>query len=64
MREYRIKFEKLTNHTEGFFDAFYKSCFISGLKDAIRSEVKMFYPNTMMESLGLDKLVEDKIMAQ
>ena len=44
VREYQTKFEKLANHTEGFPDAFYLSCFISGLKDAIRSEVKMFFP--------------------
>ena len=64
MREYRIKFEKLTNHTEGFFDAFYKSCFISGLKDAIRSEFKLLFPSTMMESLGLTKLEKENIIAQ
>ena len=38
--------------------------FISGLKDAIQYEVKMFYPNTMMESLGLAKLAEDNTRAQ
>ena len=34
------------------------------MKDAIRSEVKMFYPNKMMEALRLAKLAEDKIRAQ
>ena len=38
--------------------------FISGLKDAIHSEVKMFSPNTMMEDLGLAKLAEDKMASQ
>ena len=38
--------------------------FISGLKDGIRSEVKMLCPNTMMEALGLVKLAKDKIMTQ
>ena len=63
MREYQTKskFEKLANHTKGFYDAFYRSCFISGLKDTIQSKVNMFCPNTMMEILGLAKLVEDKI---
>ena len=64
MKEYQTKFEKLSNHTEGLPDDFYWSCFISGLKDVIRSEVKMFSPNTMMEALGLAKLVEDKMAAQ
>ena len=35
VREYQTKFDKLVNHKEGLFDAFYRSCFISGLKDAI-----------------------------
>ena len=37
---------------------------MTSLKDAIRSEVKMFFPNTMMEALGLAKLAKDKIRAQ
>ena len=64
MREYQTKFEKLTNHTEGLPDAFYLSCFISGLKDAIRFEVKMFFPNIMMKYLELAKLSKDNIRAQ
>ena len=64
VREYQTEFEKLVKHTEGFPDAFYMSCFISGLKDTIRSEVNMFYPNIMMEILGLAKLIEDKIRDQ
>ena len=35
VREYQTEFEKLVKHTEGFSDAFYRSCFISGLKDTI-----------------------------
>ena len=64
VREYQTKFEKITNHTKGLPNAFYLSCFISGLKDAICSEVKMFFPNTTMEALWLAKLAEDKIWAQ
>ena len=64
VREYQTKFEKLANHTEGLYDAFYMSCFISGLKDVVRSEVKMLCPNTMTKAIGLDKLEEGKIIAQ
>ena len=53
----------MANHTEGLPVAFYMSCFISGMKDAIQSEVKMFFPNTMIESLVLDNFTEDRIMA-
>ena len=55
---------KLANHTEGFPYAFYMNGFISALKYAIQYEVKMFCPNTIMESLGLDKFTEDKTIAQ
>ena len=64
MREYQTEFENLVKHTEGFFDAFYESCFISGLKDTIQSDITIFCPNIMMEILGLDKLEEDNIRAQ
>ena len=64
VKEYQTEFEKLANHTAGLPDDFYRSCFISGLKDAFRSEVKIFSPNIMMEALGLAKLAEDKMAAQ
>ena len=64
MREYQTQFEKLAKHREGLFDAFYRSCFLCGMKDAIQYEVEMFYPSTMMEARGLDKLAGDKIIAQ
>ena len=35
MREYQTEFENLVKHIEGFSDAFYMGCFISGLKDTI-----------------------------
>ena len=63
VREYQTKFENLVKHTKGFSNAFYRSCFISGLKDTTRSKVNMFCPNTMMEILGLAKLTKDKIGA-
>ena len=64
VKEYQIEFENLVKHIEGFFDAFYRSCFIIGLKDIIQFDVTMFCPNIMMEILGLPKLAKDKIRAQ
>ena len=60
VREDQTEFEKLVNHTKGLSDAFYRSCFISGIKDIVRSDITMFCPNTMMEILGWAKLAEDK----
>ncbi|KAH9292049.1 hypothetical protein KI387_042764, partial [Taxus chinensis] len=62
--DYQIEFEKLANHTEGLSDDFFKSCFVSGLKEPIRSKVKMFQPQNMMDALGLAKLAEDKLSSQ
>ena len=61
VREYQTEIQKLVKHAEAFSDAFYRSCFISGLKATIHFDVKMFCPNTMMEILGLAKLAADKI---
>ena len=63
IKEYHNKFEKLANHNEGLDDAFFTSCFISGLKEEIRLEVKMFNPKTMMDAIALAKLTEDKANA-
>jgi len=54
----------LANHIEGLDDAFYQSCFISGLKEEVQVEVKMLYPNNMIAKIGLSKLVEDRFNAQ
>jgi len=60
VREYQKKFEKLANHIEELDDSFYRSYFISGLKEEIQVEVKMFNSNNMIAKIGLAKLVEDK----
>jgi len=44
-------------------DAFFTSCFISGLKEEIKPEVKMFNPKIMMDAIALAKLAEDKASA-
>ena len=63
VKEYQNQFEKLANHIEGLDDAFFTSCFISGLKEEIRLEVKMFNPKTMMDAIALAKLAKDKANA-
>lgn len=41
-------------------DAFYRSYFISELKVEIQAKVKIFKLDTMMATIGLPKLEEDK----
>ena len=62
-KEYQNQFEKLANHIEGLDDTFFKSCFINGLKEEHKLEVKMFNPKTMMDAIALAKLAEDKASA-
>jgi len=64
MKEYQTQLEKLVNITKGLDDSFFKSCFISNLKDDIQVEVKMFNPKEMIDVIALDNLVEDKFNAQ
>lgn len=63
IKEYQNQFKKLANHIEGLDNAFFTSCFINGLKEEIKLEVKMFNPKTMMDAIALAKLIEDKANA-
>ena len=63
VKEYQNQFEKLANHIEGLDDTFFTSYFISGLKEELKPEFKMFNPKTMMDVIALAKLAEDKAIA-
>jgi hypothetical protein len=41
MEDFIASFERLSFRTEGMSDAFFRECFISGLKDEIRAHVVM-----------------------
>jgi hypothetical protein len=45
-----VAFEKLTIHTKNLTFSFYKECFISGLKEEIREQVRMYHPTTWLEA--------------
>ncbi|MCH81628.1 hypothetical protein A2U01_0002419, partial [Trifolium medium] len=60
VREYQTQFETLANRITGLPPQFYLSCFISGLKPAIRREVQAFQPLTLNQAISLAKLQEDK----
>lgn len=64
IREYQPKFEELVNCMEGLVEAFFKICFIIGLKEEIFVEVKIFNPDKMMATIGLVKLAKDKFIAK
>ncbi|PNY17392.1 Ty3/gypsy retrotransposon protein [Trifolium pratense] len=60
VKEYQAQFESLANRITGLPPACYLSCFISGLKPAIRREVLAFQPVTLIQAISLAKLQEEK----
>lgn len=63
VREYQNEFEKLSNCIGGLDEAFFCIYFISGLKEEIQIEFKIFNPRNIIVVIGLTKLVEDKFNA-
>jgi hypothetical protein len=50
VEDFIAAFEQLAFHTKGMFDAFFRECFISGLKDEIRAHVLMARPQSWVEA--------------
>jgi hypothetical protein len=62
VKDYQTQFESLANRIVGLPPSCYLSCFISGLKPAIRREVLAFQPVTLTQAISLAKLQEEKIL--
>jgi len=60
VKEYQTEFETLANRIIGLPAQFYLSCFVSGLKPAIRREVQVFQLMSLSHAISLAKLQEDK----
>jgi hypothetical protein len=50
MEDFIVSFERLSFRTEGMYDAFFRECFISSLKDKIRAHVLMAQPGSWVEA--------------
>ena len=50
MEDFITTFERLDFCTEGLSDAFFRECFISGLKDEICAHVLMAWPQSWVEA--------------
>lgn len=59
LREYQKEFERLANQVPRLGESFLISCFIGGLKEEIRLNVKMFRPTTLTSAIGLARLQEE-----
>lgn len=62
--EYITAFEALAFRTWGLSDVFYTECFISGLKEAIKSKVLLHHPPTWTEACKVARDVERALAAQ
>jgi hypothetical protein len=64
MEDFIASFEHLDFRIEGMFDAFFRECFISGLKDEIRAHVLMARPQSWVEDTKRDKEEKHVVSSQ
>jgi hypothetical protein len=64
MEDFIIAFEHLHFRTEGMTDAFFRECFISGLKDEIHARVCMDHPQTWLEATKCAKEAQHVVLSQ
>nr|GEX02761.1 transposon Ty3-G Gag-Pol polyprotein [Tanacetum cinerariifolium] len=57
-------FERLSHRVDGLPEVFLLGCFIGGLKDEIRLEVKIKKPRNLSDAIGIARLVENKLTLQ
>ncbi|KAL5718323.1 hypothetical protein ACHQM5_011236 [Ranunculus cassubicifolius] len=61
---YQEAFEKLSNQVDGLPESFLVGCFIAGLRDDIRLDVKIKQPKTLADTIGIARLVEERNQLQ
>jgi hypothetical protein len=64
VEDFIATFECLDFRTEGMSDAFFRECFISGLKDEIRAHVLMARPESWVEATKRDKEAQQVVSSQ
>ncbi|ESR55507.1 hypothetical protein CICLE_v10023331mg, partial [Citrus x clementina] len=62
-RLYQEQVEALVARTRGLSEDFFVQCFVSGLRDAIKNQVAMFQPKTLIQVVGLALLQESTLEA-
>jgi hypothetical protein len=55
VEDFIASFEFMAFRTEGMTNAFFRECFISGLKEEIQAHVLMARPSTWVEATKRDK---------
>jgi hypothetical protein len=64
VEDFIASFEHLAFQTEGMSDAFFRECFISGLKEEIRAHVLMARPSSWVEATKRDKEAQQVVSSQ
>ncbi|KAL5816801.1 hypothetical protein ACOSQ3_025179 [Xanthoceras sorbifolium] len=57
---YQEEFEKLFHRVDELPEKFLIGCFIAGLKDEVRLDVKIKQPRSLTDAIGVARLVEEK----
>jgi hypothetical protein len=64
VEDFIAAFERLAFRTEGMTDAFFRECFISGLKEEVRAHVLMDRPTTWVEATKKSKEAQQIVSSQ
>lgn len=59
--EYYMEFTSLANRSEGLTNEALIDCFVSGLHEDIKRDVKAMTPHTILRAVSLAKLFEEKV---
>lgn len=57
---YQEEFEKLSHCVEDLSEKFLIGCFVTGLKDDIKLNVKIKQPRSLADAIGVARLVEER----
>ena len=57
---YQEGFEKLSHRVNGLHETFLIGCFIVGLRDDIRLDVKIKQPRTLSDAIGVTRLIKER----
>ncbi|KAA8529666.1 hypothetical protein F0562_034234 [Nyssa sinensis] len=60
---YKCEFEYLSNQLHGLAEPYKLSCFLGGLREDIRSMVKMMQPQSLLNAFSLAKMQEENVAA-
>ena len=61
---YQEAFERLSHQVDGLPEGFLIGCFVAGLRDEIRIDVKIKHPHTLAEAIGVARLIEERNLLQ